>query len=45
MSDFAARISRVRMKSGGADIRVLVNPTPEDEKDFRHSLMDSARAA
>lgn len=44
MSEFRARIGRVRMKNGGADVRVLdrkdVNPGGED---WRGSVVSSAR--
>lgn len=44
MSEFAARISRVRMKSGGADVRVLRNHRVEEGgEDFRGALMQNAR--
>lgn len=46
MSDFAARIGRVRMKSGGADVRVLRTPVQpyEEEETYRGAMMRNARA-
>ncbi len=41
---FAARISRVRMKNGGADVRVLNNKHMDDGgEDWRGSIVKNAR--
>lgn len=46
MADFAARIGRVRMKAGGADVRILPQPNVpfEDEEDYRGALIRNAKA-
>lgn len=43
MTEFAARISRVRMKSGGADVRVIEGLTPLHEDDWRGDILRNAR--
>lgn len=44
MAEFRARISRVRMKNGGADIRVIRNEAIEaDEEDFRGKIVSNAK--
>lgn len=44
VSEFRARIARVRMKSGGADIRVLDRkPVNLGGEDWRGDIMSSAR--
>jgi hypothetical protein len=45
MSEFAARIGRVRMKSGGADVRVLAQRAVpfEEEEDYRGALLRNAK--
>lgn len=46
MSEFAARIGRIRMKNGGADIHVLPQPNAPlaDDEDYRGALIRNARA-
>lgn len=45
MSEFAARIGRVCMKNGGADVHVLRSrPGPDGGEDWRGSLVGNARA-
>lgn len=45
MSEFAARVSRVRMKRGGAEVRVLHNRIAEaGGEDHRGALLRNARA-
>ena len=41
MSEFAARVSRVRMKAGGADVRIMV--TPPKLGSASEALLQSAR--
>ena len=44
MSEFHARISRVRMKSGGADIRIIEGtPYRDDMMDIRGDIAQAAR--
>jgi hypothetical protein len=45
MTDFRARIGRVRMKSGGADVRVLHTPQPNDggTENWRGKLIEHAK--
>ena len=44
MNEFTARISRVRMKNGGADVRVIDRqPINEDGEDWRGSIVSNAR--
>lgn len=46
MSEFAARISRVRMKAGGADVRIMVNHAPNAEgENWAGELVRNARTA
>lgn len=46
MSVFAARIGRVRMKNGGADVRVLNRvPVNANGEDWRGQIIANARAA
>ena len=43
--EFAARIGRVRMKSGGADVRILRNkPGLDGKEDWRGAIVKNARA-
>jgi hypothetical protein len=45
MADFAARIGRVRMKNGGADVRVLESkPGLDGAEDWRGAIVRNARA-
>ncbi len=45
MSDFAARIGRIRMKAGGAELRVLQSrPGPDGKDDWRGALVRNAKA-
>lgn len=45
MSEFAARIGRIRMKSGGAEFRILNNQKVIDgEEDWRGSVIKAARS-
>ena len=45
MSDFAARIGRIRMKDGGAEVRVLHSrPGPDGGDDWRGAVVRNARA-
>lgn len=41
MTDFTARVRRVRMKAGGADVRVF--PSPASVNDISDALLKSAR--
>lgn len=43
MSEFRARISRVRMKNGGADVRVLNRKSANGEEDWRGTIVANAR--
>lgn len=44
MSEFRARIGRVRMKNGGADVRVLNRePINADGEDWRGKIVSNAR--
>ncbi len=47
MSEFNARVRRVRMKSGGADVTVInsVNHDNGDGEDWRGSIVANARRA
>lgn len=45
MTDFAARIGRVRMKNGGADVHVLESkPGPDGAEDWRGAVVRNAKA-
>lgn len=45
MSEFRARIGRIRMKNGGADVRVLNRePVNPDGEDWRGKIITNARA-
>lgn len=45
MTEFAARIGRVRMKAGGADVHVLASkPGPDGKDDWRGAIVRNARA-
>jgi hypothetical protein len=45
MSDFAARIGRIRMKNGGADVRVLHRSEPNpDNESWRGKIIENAKA-
>lgn len=45
MTEFAARIGRIRMKNGGADVRVLQSkPGPDGSDDWRGAVVRNARA-
>jgi hypothetical protein len=45
MTDFSARISRVKMKDGGADVRVLRSkPGLDGGDDWRGAIVRNARA-
>jgi hypothetical protein len=39
----AARIGRVRLKSGGTEVRVLRNPLPNDGENWRGKVVQHAR--
>lgn len=45
MTEFRARIGRVRMKSGGADLHVLHTPMPnnEGEENWRGKMIENAK--
>lgn len=44
MSEFQARIGRIRMKNGGADVRVLDQRRPDpDGEDWRGTIVQNAR--
>lgn len=44
MSDFAARISRIRMKSGGAEVSLIRNERAErGEEDWRGAVVRNAK--
>lgn len=45
MSEFRARIGRIRMKSGGADLRVLHTPMPnaDGEENWRGKMIENAK--
>lgn len=44
MSEFRAKIGRIRMKNGGADVRVLDRETPNlGEENWRGSIIANAR--
>jgi hypothetical protein len=45
MGDFAVRVRRVRLKDGGAEVRVLrSNPGPDGGDDWRGAVVRNARA-
>ena len=44
MKEFRARIGRVRMKNGGADVRVLHRSARNGDEDWRGSVLRNARA-
>jgi hypothetical protein len=44
VSEFAARIGRIRMKAGGAEVRVLASkPGPDGKDDWRGALVRNAK--
>jgi len=45
VSEFRARIGRIRMKNGGAEVRVLTSkPGPDGADDWRGAIVRNARA-
>ena len=44
MSEFRARIGRIRMKSGGAEVRVLHQNSANGDEDWRGSIVKNARS-
>lgn len=43
MAEFRARISRVRMKAGGADVRVLRQEPANGDEDWRGTILANAK--
>ena len=44
MSEFRARIGRIRMKNGGAEVRVLHQNHANGDEDWRGAVLKNARA-